>query len=244
MSGLIGNPVPRVCAANGFPHPLPPGVVLVVGRAIRHVWQTILDDPSKHLVPPAAGAPEEDRYTDAIANMLEAMLGEGNPTVAGFSSEYFDCVSRSESIVNYSGAKLNKQPDLIIRMANSPLAEARRLVGVFIEAKVVSASRPIAQYTTNGLQRFVAGDYSWAMQAGVMLAYQRPNARSIGSLETSLAKDAKLASLAPTGVHVDARPAYAPFAGVSKHGRAWLYADGDSPGEISIWHFWDLPIPV
>ncbi len=74
MTGaLIGNPIPLINNANGFPYAVHIGVIKVVAEAIRHAWDVIHSDPSKHLVPKAPGAPDEDRYTDAICQILDQM---------------------------------------------------------------------------------------------------------------------------------------------------------------------------
>lgn len=242
-SALIGNPIPLVSSKTGFPKAVPVGVMRVVGRAIRHAWDLIEQEPHAHLVAPAPGAPPEDRYTDAICNILDQMLMMEASPVAGFNSEYFDCVCRSESVVNYNGSHLNKQPDLIVRMADSPLVEARRLVGVFIESKIVSMSQAVTKYTSDGLIRFVRGDYGWTMQAGMMLAYQRAKHRPLSSLKHQLAKESQLVCRKLDGEFLHAQPEFYPLTGVSVHDRNWHYASGEEPGPIQVWHMWDLSIP-
>jgi hypothetical protein len=243
MTSFTGNPIPLITTQAGFPHPLPPHIIRVVARAIKHAWQEIEADPNKHLVPKGPAAPEEDVYTDAICNMLDYMLAEDDPIVEGFTSDTFQTVCRGEGLPNYSGSNLNKQPDLIIRLANSPLAETRRLVGVFIESKIVTMAKPITKYTTEGLARFVIGDYGWTMQAGMMLAYQKDKHRAVTCLEAQLSTEAELNSLGTSGVHLECRPEYAPITGVSSHKRMWNYKNGDAPGIIRVWHIWDLHTP-
>ncbi|MNJ48805.1 hypothetical protein D3C77_440110 [compost metagenome] len=240
MSALFGNPLPHVTTKAGFPWPIPANIIRVVARAIQHAWEEIQSDPSAHLVGVSPGAPEEDVYSDALCNMLLQMLDMENPLVPGFSSESFDTVCRGENLPNYSGALLNKQPDLIIRLANSPLAVTRRLVGIFIESKVVCMKNPINLYTTHGLSRFVGGDYGWAMQAGMMLAYQKGKHRPITHLEAQLAAEVTLCSIAVGSSHLESRTEYHPISAVSSHKRSWNYQDGGTPGDIRIWHMWDL----
>jgi|SRR5690554_375629 len=242
-NGLIGNPIPLISSKTGFPKPIPLGVIRVVSRAIRHAWDLIEQDPLTHLVAPAPGAPHEDRYTDAICNILDQMLAMDMPPVAGFTSEYFSCVSRSESIVNYNGSHLNKQPDLIIRMADNPLVEARRLVGVFVESKVVSMSQAVTKYTSEGLIRFVRGDYGWTMQASIMLAYQRVRHRPLASLKQQLANETQLVCQPHSGEFFLTKPEFYPLTGFSTHNRNWHYISGEKPGPIQVWHMWDLAIP-
>lgn len=244
MTALVGNPLPHISNQSGYPVPLPPNIIRVVARAIKYAWNEISADPATHLVNVTPGAPEEDVYTDAICNMLLQMLDMAQPAVPGFTSETFQTVSRGENLSNYNGNQLNKQPDLIIRLANSPLSFTRRLVGIFIESKVVCMAKPINLYTTSGLSRFIDGHYGWTMQAGMMLAYQKPKHRSISCLEDQLNKEAALSSVAIAGKHLDMRAAYAPITAASSHKRAWQYIGGGSPGDIRIWHMWDLVTPT
>lgn len=243
MTSFVGNPIPLVTAEAGFPVVLPVNIVRVVAKAIKYAWKEIEDAPSEHLVPKGAAAPEEDTYNDALCNLLCQMLNADTPVVDGFNSELFDTVCRSESLPNYCGTSLNKSPDLIIRLAHSPLSEVRRLVGVFIESKVVTSSKPISNYTSQGLSRFVNGDYGWTMQAGMMLAYQKDKPRALSCLETQLNSDSSLQSQQSSGIHLEKRTEYAPITCVSSHKRNWAYINGDTPGLIRVWHIWDLNTP-
>lgn len=240
----IGNPIPLINNSNGFPHPIHPGVIKVVTAAVRHAWTIICTAPATHLVAPNPGAPEEDRYTEALCQILEHMLRAVPSPIPGFSGDTFQSVSRSESAANYSGANLNKQPDILIRLADGPLDEARRFVGIYIEAKIVSMSRAIEKYTKEGLFRFVEGEYSWAMQDGIMLAYQRVKHRPIASLSKALKTDASLGCVADgSGVYLDQTSHKLAGLGCSKHNRTWEYVGGGDPGAIRVWHLWDLAIP-
>lgn len=244
MSSLVGNPIPLINAKSGFPVALPVNIVRVVAQAIKYAWNEIEKNPGKHLVKKGPAAPEEDMYTDAICNMLDQMLDADTPFVNGFSSELFHTVCRGEGLPNYSGESLNKSPDLVIRLANSPLSDARRLVGVFVESKIVTMTNPITKYTSDGLSRFVVGDYGWTMQAGIMLAYQKGKHRALSHLETQLSIEVSLLSRHSNGVHLEAHPDFAPISCVSSHDRAWSYTNGDKPGSIRVWHIWDLHTPA
>lgn len=243
MTVLVGNPLPFVTTQNGFPVQIPPNIIRVVAQAIRYVWEEIKKNPAKHLVSISSGAPEEDVYTDAICNMLLQMLEMEVPVVPGFSGDTFETVCRGENVPNYNGKLLNKQPDLIIRLSNNPLSITRRLVGIYIESKVVCMAKPVRLYTAEGMSRFVSGDYGWTMQAGIMLAYQKPKFRELSSLEEQLSKEKELQSNMLNGKYLSPPKTSIPFTVLSTHKRQWKYSNGGEPGEISIWHMWDLVIP-
>jgi len=242
-NALIGNPITLVNDINGFPREIHAGVMLVIGGAIRHAWATICNDPGKHLVDQAPGAPEEDRYTEAICQILDQMLSAETPVIEGFTSDIFQSVSRSESSSNFSGQNLNKQPDILIRFADAPLVQARRFIGIYIEAKVVSLSRHISKYTKDGVKRFVDGEYSWAMRDGLMLAYQKVKHRPNSTLAKELKKDTDLSCVEQEpGVYLKEG---VPGSGIdiSCHMRSWEYVGGGTPGNVRVWHIWDLNIP-
>ena len=243
MTLLVGNPLSMMNSATGFPVALPVNVVRVVARAIKFAWEEIQKAPCKHLVPKGPAVPEEDMYSDALCNLLDQMLKADEPVVDGFSSALFDTICRGESLPNCSGESLNKSPDIVIRLANSPLSGARRLVGIFIESKIVTMSKPITKYTSDGLSRFVVGDYGWAMQAGMMLAYQKEKCRDLFHLERQLSSEPGLLSKPMKGGYLDFRPEYTPITCASHHEREWMYLNGDKPGPILIWHMWDLKTP-
>jgi len=242
MSNLVGNPVPLIGKNNGFPLPVSVNIMRVVAKAINYAWDEICKDPTKHLVPKSPSAPEEDIYTDAICNMLNQLLQGSDEPVPGFTGATFDTVCRGDHLPNYCGVALNKQPDLVIRLSNSP-PYATRLVGVFIESKVVCMTKSVSDYTTDGLMRFVRGDYGWAMQAGMMLAYQKPKYRCISQLETQLELQQDLCCLKKDGRFLSQKPGAHPLSALSVHQRKWTYKDGGEAGDIHIWHMWDLITP-
>lgn len=242
MSGAHGSPAKLVSSAVGFPQAIPPSVIAVVSRAIHAAWAVVEADPVSHLAP-ASSKPEEDRYTEAIANILDHWLRYPDPKASGFTSAVFDTVVRGENLTNFNEAKLNKMPDLVIRLANAPLVSGRRVVGVVIETKIVSATRNISAYTKEGVSRFVCGDYAWAMQDALMIAYQREPVRSIDTLSGALKKQANLFGQSDAVEHltIDALPFG--VTGRSTHSRPWVYLSGSLPGNIRLWHMWALNLP-
>lgn len=242
MSELTGKPRLQITHEAGYPLAVPVNVIRVVARAIAHAWTIICADPDRHLEVPSPKNPAEDVYTEAICNLLCGMLHQPVAGAPGFTSEMFESVGRCESLPNYNGTAINKQPDLIVRLANGPLGATRRLVGVFVESKVISMTRAIDKYTDDGVLRFVRGDYAWTMKAALMLGYQVPRPRPLSSLESKLGSDATLCC-EPQPSYLSVLPELAPLSAASLHGRPWSYPCGDAPGQIRLWHMWDLTVP-
>lgn len=118
----------------------------------------------------------EDRVTERLFHVLENDLRQTGEVV-GFNVTLYDRVVRHAEVTNYNGQKLAKTPDLSFKL-RSPGAEPRAVVSshdaLFVECKPVDADHSAGSaYCDDGLIRFVNGDYAWAMQEAMMLAYVR-----------------------------------------------------------------------
>ncbi|WP_233840961.1 hypothetical protein [Dyella sp. 2HG41-7] len=242
MIGAHGSPAKLISKDTGFPLVLSSNILAVVGKALYQAWELICAEPQKHLAPSKPGNPEEDRYTDALCEILLYWLKSQSP-VDGFTADVFENVGRGENLSNYNAENINKQPDLVIRLANPPLIQARRYVGIFAETKIVSAKKQLSHYTADGMARFIRGDYAWAMQDGVMLAYQREPHRSLSTLDTKLKKEAALLTTQQQGSCLMTSGIPAQIGALSTHERQWLYTAGGKPGAVRIWHLWEFGLP-
>jgi hypothetical protein len=117
---------------------------------------------------------------------------------------------------------------------------------LFVECKPVGATHPAgAKYCDDGLIRFVIGDYAWAMQEGMMLAYARDGRTIAGYLVPAMTERKRMVSLATIELPKacqgpDAtRDAHAERVHISKHRRgfSWLHAKGKAT-DITIYHLW------
>lgn len=243
MTGPYGNPAKLISSNAGFPVTISPNILTVVTHALREAWAVICTDPATHLAPTTAGNPEEDRYTDALCEILLYWLRDPTSPVNGFTSDVFENVERGTNLTNFDLSVINKQPDLIIRLANGPLLNTRRYVGIFAEAKVVSQKTSLSSYTKNGISRFVRGDYAWAMQDGLMLAYRKQPLRALDTLESPLKNDKTLLTTQENTKHLVQSGLPVPACGKTTHDRQWSYMAGGAPGAIRIWHLWAFDIP-
>jgi hypothetical protein len=168
---------------------------------------------------------------------LNELLDDEEEPVSGFSSELFETVERGAEVVNYSGMKLEKRPDLRFRMQGRiPSVSDRTHYGMFVECKLLDATHSLRLYAVNGVLRFVQGDYAWAMPHGMMLAYVRSSAPTHDDLITFLKKGRAEYSVVDTS---HGSPEDVDEFVRSVHDRLWMYpSPASSPGQIELIHVW------
>jgi hypothetical protein len=225
-----------------LPHPrlgLP--VILLVRRVLIHAFDLLRE----RNFPFAAAL--EDEITTALKSIVENDLRQTGK-VAGFNKRTYETVIRQAQVANYNQTKFAKTPDLCFKLQN--YEEEPRLVlsehdALFTECKPVDSTHPVGgKYCDDGLCRFVDGDYAWAMEEGLMIAYSRE--RTITEHLIPAMRDSKRhAQLKvvdlPTAV---ANPnaiaqEFCEALHVSRHKRGFLWvANKGSATDILIYHSW------
>lgn len=167
----IGLPTSRF----DLPHPaLHPRLLLLLHKVINEAFKILR---AQHGSLASAG---EDVITAQLFHLLENdfryRVSRGqNDAIPGFDEELFDAVSRHSGATNYSGAKLKVEPDLFFKL--KPAVGLRVLpteYAIFAECKPVDATHAASsRYCDDGLDRFIDGDYAWAMQDALMIGYTR-----------------------------------------------------------------------
>lgn len=212
----------------------------VILNSLSAAWHRLLDEE-----PLLAAESAETDVTACLQQFLEELRHEpGQP--AGFGS-LFETVVREGSEVNYDGTRLEKKPDLAIRLRNRYPGWIPSLHrATFVECKIVSRSHPIRRYCAEGIVRFVRGDYAWAMPSALMVAYRRDGITLSESLLPHLSRQR---AASPDPYSTRSLPAPVPeLAGceppvyASRHDRSWTYPRGNAPGPIELLHLW-LPAP-
>lgn len=190
----------------------------------------------------------EDRITEQLFNVIENDLRQTGE-VNGFNSTLYDRVVRHAEVTNYNGQKLAKTPDLSFKLRHAE-TEPRPVVSshdaLFVECKPVDADHAAGSaYCDNGLIRFVNGEYAWAMQDAMMLAYVRKGRSIAGHLVPAMAASARKPTLAlvqqlqlcvesGAAACAEAEAIY-----LSRHRRAFTWRDGKGPAtEITVYHLW------
>lgn len=122
----------------------------------------------------------EDSITTQLYHVLENDLRHRKSRgktdfIPGFDEGIFGTVTRHTGATDYRGIKLKKEPDLFFPL--KPAYGMRVLpteYAVFTECKPVDAAHPSSsRYCDDGLNRFVEGEYAWAMQDALMVGYAR-----------------------------------------------------------------------
>jgi hypothetical protein len=225
-----------------LPHPrlgLP--VILLVRRVLIHAFNLLRERNF-----PLATA-LEDEITTALKSIIENDLRKSGK-IAGFSKRTYDPVIRQGQVANYNQTKLTKTPDLCFRLRNDE--EENRPVlsehdALFVECKPVDGTHSVGgKYCDDGLCRFVEGDYAWAMEEGMMLAYSRKRtiaAHLIPALQNAKRHEQlKVADLPMTIANVNAaaqKHCEALHVSLHKRGFPWV-ANKGAATNILIYHSW------
>jgi len=190
----------------------------------------------------------EDRITEQLFNVIENDLRQTGE-VSGFNSTLYDRVVRHAEVTNYNGEKLAKTPDLSFIFHHAALAALSAVSphdALFVECKPVDANHTAGSaYCDDGLIRFVNGDYAWAMQEAMMLAYARNGRNIAGHLAPAMAESSRELSLAviqqlqPCAETGAAACEGAEAVYLSKHRRGFEWPDGKGPAtDVSVFHLW------
>ena len=226
-----------------LPHPrlgLP--VVLLIRRVLLRAFELLREQGY-----PVATA-NEDPVTKELRSIIENRLRQSGE-VRGFSKRTFEFVVRQGQWENYNGTIITKTPDLFFKLRDD---EGRRIGvrsefdGLFIEAKPVDSTHPVgSKYCDDGLIRFVRGDYAWAMQDAMMLAYARDGRTIAGHLIPEMTKSDRMTSLGTAHLPEVCRATAAAACSeaeavhISQHRRDFPWPHGKGPAtDITVYHLW------
>jgi hypothetical protein len=228
-----------------LPHPrLPVPVLLLIRRVVLRAFELLCAQKFN------LAAAQEDQVTNALRTTIENNLRQSGE-VPGFNTHTFEFVSRQGQWANYNGTSLTKAPDLFFKLRNDE-TEPRPVLsehdGLFIEAKPVDATHAAgSKYCDDGLIRFVRGDYAWAMQEAMMLAYARNDRTIERSLLPAMSKAPRMSTLqtqqlpTPTTMEMAGSTPAAEAVFMSRHERPFQWPDSKGQATpIDIFHVWCL----
>lgn len=226
-----------------LPHPrlgLP--VILLIRRVLCRAFEILRESEF------SLAEAKEDAVTAALRAVIENDLRQ-NGSIPGFNRRSYECVVRQGQVANFDGTRLTKAPDVCFKLRHDD-CEPRMVLSehdaLFVECKPVDSGHFAGcDYCDDGLIRFVVGDYAWAMQEGMMLAYARHDRTIAGHLIPAMSKPPRMTSLGteqlpqPCGEPGAAASPQAEAVHISKHRRSFSWPDGKGIAtKITIYHLW------
>ncbi len=215
-----------------LPHPpIPERTILLLCMVIKRAWQHLEEKPPANFVLQTA---DEDSITQVLAEIIENHLRKSGE-VAGFDSARFGRVSREPKITNFDKKHPDKMPDIFFDLKRDQYSILSDQDGLFVECKPVDRKHGISScYCKLGLERFVIGDYAWAMQEAMMVGYVK-GPYSLKKLATVLDDEIESAALKTTRhSHINEFSIYR-----STHKREFAWPEGRGKAcQISVSHLW------
>jgi hypothetical protein len=185
----------------------------------------------RHNAPGAVATGDEAEITALLAARLNAMI-EDDP----LWRQLVASVARGAESLSFDGSHLEKRPDLSIHLT----ARSRRFP-LIAEAKIIDAAKGENLYCSQGVRRFLDGEYGWGSREAFMIAYVRDGSTIATRLKPYLTMPAQTASYALEDALVSLGSG-ACDAARSTHSRSFLYAHmvppANNPGAIALWHLW------
>jgi hypothetical protein len=238
MNGLMTKRLVAVPAAN--PAKIPVSLLIVVQNTLSTAWQVLLRAVEAGEFSICAAT--EDQITERLHLILGELHTAGDNAVRGLSQ--FETSIREGNVRSFDGQHLDCQPDLTFRPLRGHIETGNTVpTAIFIECKPIDRAHPVVStYCRAGLARFVKGDYAWAVDRAMMLAYVRNVCtlpEGLSCLENAeLAMDmnlqGRLETISPT-INGD-------IVCQSRHDRSFCLSDGCNPvGLITVHHLWLHP---
>jgi len=224
-----------------LPHPpVPLRVILIVHLALIRAFELVRAHPPDGFILSTANE-------DAITRQLHTILEDGllkTKEVAGFDRRRIRNVVRAPEMTNYDGTHPAKKPDLVLfLMQREHLAVQPSQDAIFAECKPVDVTHPVeAHYCDKGISRFISGEYAWAMQEGLMIAYARAGhtiAKDLAPVLASSRHKALGLPAAPEAVAGSAATHDAEALHATLHQRAFAWLGGHEKAcRIRLFHSW------
>jgi hypothetical protein len=152
-------------------------------------------------------------------------------------------VTRGSENMSFDGVRLENRPDLQFH-----LSARRASFPLIVESKIIDCPdrKTETLYCSNGLSKFLTGDYSWAAREAFMVAYVRDKSTIDSRLNSFLSKamnsDPPLYAVEELPIPVGGLPF---DVAKSRHSRLFEYPTlqppNNLPGPIALWHLW-LPV--
>lgn len=214
-------------------------VYAVVELALKEAWSIVTADRSPT-------APWRTAREDSLTLMLFEVLKDTiwqQQKVPGFNNEIFSGIQREPKVRNFDGKHPDKMPDLLIEFREIPSEVRASQYGIFIECKPVDATHSVhGHYCDKGIRRFLTGDYAWAMQDALMVAYasdKRTIREHLWPHVTTTTPAPFTSSALPVPCRHSKEDSLAGQTFVTTHPREFNYLEtGAAAPEITLRHLW------
>lgn len=193
-------------------------------------------------------AANENQVTELLEDVLENRI-RNRGLVESFDTGSFGPVSRGSEVVNYNGAKISKKPDLIFKLRREHRTDwDQRQDALFAECKPVDKNHKLKDHycavakDCTGIERFVIGDYAWAMEEALMIGYVRDGLQIDPHLAEALQDPVRRLGLGnPTPL--ETTKLSGPDGGAcdlhqTTHQRIFSWASGEPASPIILFHSW------
>ena len=217
-----------------LPHPAVPVRILVAAhQAFASAIQAIRQSGFN-----LAKAREEELTHRIYTTLTDTLLPSG--TVAGFDSRRFGRVQCSPEVLTHDGTRRVFPDLLLVLLRRDQPGILSSQDGIFTECKPVDGKHAVgAHYCDKGISRFVDGNYAWAMQDGLMVAYVR-GARTVASdLTPALAaRQGSLGFPAPPSITRSAAIGQGEPLHLTVHRRNFPWPNRVQADPIRLYHSW------
>lgn len=239
MSGLMTSGLATASAI--FPAKIPVFLLAVVQNTLSAAWRILLKAVEAGEFSICAAT--EDEITERLHLILGEMHAVGDDVVRGLSQ--FETSAREGNLRNFDGGHPDRQPDLTFRPLRGHIQTGNTVpTAIFVECKPIDSAHPVSgTYCGAGLLRFVNGDYAWAVDRAMMLAYVRNICTLPEGLSSCLANAGLAANLSLRGhLEVISPTAAGDTVCQTRHDRMFCLPGGCKPaGLITVHHLWLYP---
>lgn len=147
-----------------------------------------------------------------------------------------DFVIKGQEFPNQDATKLEKRPDLTFFLRTIPYFTL-----IFGEAKILDKknNKTIARYCTDGISRFVDGDYAWINSDAIMIAYVRDGSTINPALKEYLKLESNSKLFKVIGFPVSVSVVTGDVS-TTQHQRVFdpIESHGITSSQIKLWHIW------
>lgn len=211
--------------------------IQIVESAIASAWKCIVDEAhlkDAHALYLLSHATEVE-VSVKLMDILQSLLN--TKSNSGFNGRRFCPPIRGQELENVTGDKLEKRPDISVRLTSSvPYSQYNSL---FFECKRISPTRRVADYVNEGLIKFCDQRYAWGMPHAGMLAYVQnldPAPQAKIELEKYWVKKPTSHTVPVCATVIDNSGSVSVT--ITRHKRPLPLPNGSVSGDITVRHLW------